>query len=119
MIATQSNFESVPSRVQCNGEAVLIDLRDPSREMLAAAALAIAGLVPPHLSYSHDTSCVTQEWLWSVGGLEIYLFFCFFLEFSVLCKTLRFRTRVMGFTLVVFIAIWPLATTCCGRWNRA
>jgi hypothetical protein len=47
---------------------VLVDLRDPSREMLAATALTFAGIVPPHLSYSPGTSCVTQEWLWSVGG---------------------------------------------------
>ena len=68
VIATQSNFPSAPSRVQCNGEAIMVDLRDPAREMLSAAALTIAGIVPPHVSYSKEMSCVTQEWLWSVGG---------------------------------------------------
>jgi hypothetical protein len=68
VVATQSNFPSHPSRVQCNGEPILVDLRDPSREMLAAIALTVGGIIPPHLSYSHETKCVTQEWLWSVGG---------------------------------------------------
>ncbi len=67
VIAVQSNFPSHPSRVQCNGRAVMADLRDPSRETLAAVALQLGGLVPHHLSYSHATHCVTQEWLWSVG----------------------------------------------------
>jgi hypothetical protein len=67
VIATQSNFPSHPSRVQCNGHAVMADLRDPSRETLAAVALHLGGLVPHHLSYSRATHCVTQEWLWSVG----------------------------------------------------
>ena len=67
VIVTQSNFPSHPSKVQCNGHAVLVDLRDPVREALAATALHMGGLLPHHVSYSHATHCVTQEWLWSVG----------------------------------------------------
>ncbi len=67
VVVTQSNFPAHPSKVQCNGRAVMVDLRDPAREALAATALHMGGLLPHHLSYSRATHCVTQEWLWSVG----------------------------------------------------
>jgi hypothetical protein len=67
VVVTQSNFPAHPSKIQCNGRAVMLDLRDPAREALAATALHMGGLLPHHLSYSRATHCVQQEWLWSVG----------------------------------------------------
>lgn len=67
VVVAQSNFDRHPSRVQCGGRAVLWDLRNPLRHALAATATHLAGLIPPHVSYSHATQAVEQEWLWSVG----------------------------------------------------
>ena len=67
VIVTQSNFQSYPSNVQCNGRPVMVDLRDPLREALRATAMHLAGLIQPHLSYSPSHQCITQDWLWSVG----------------------------------------------------
>jgi hypothetical protein len=68
VIVSQSNFEAYHARVQCGGTPVDWDLRNPLRHALAATATHLAGLVPPHLSYSRATEAVAQEWLWSVGN---------------------------------------------------
>ena len=52
VVAVQSPDMESPSRMSCNGKPIFWNLRDPTKHLLAAAALQLGGLVPPHVSYN-------------------------------------------------------------------
>eukprot|EP01018_Ginkgo_biloba_P026857 Gb_19912 [translate_table: standard] len=63
----QSSQSVWESHLQCNGQSLLWDLRNPLKAGLAAAAEHLAGVVPLHLTYSHAHENAIQDWVWSVG----------------------------------------------------
>ncbi|GLJ11188.1 hypothetical protein SUGI_0145880 [Cryptomeria japonica] len=67
VIVVQSSQSDWESHLQCNGQSLLWDLRNPIKAGLAAAAEHLAGLVPLHLTYSHAHENAIQDWIWSVG----------------------------------------------------
>lgn len=67
VIVVQSDQSDWESHLQCNGQSLLWDLRNPIKAGLAAAAEHLAGLVPLHLTYSHAHENAIQDWVWSVG----------------------------------------------------
>ncbi|KAH9305440.1 hypothetical protein KI387_009844, partial [Taxus chinensis] len=67
VIVVQSSQSEWESHLQCNGQSLLWDLRNPIKAGLAATAEHLAGLVPLHLTYSHAHENAIQDWIWSVG----------------------------------------------------
>jgi hypothetical protein len=67
IVVVQSAERNYTSRLQCNGRSIALNLRDPVKPALAAAAVHLGGLVPPHIDYSEARKAATQQWLWSVG----------------------------------------------------
>ena len=50
VVAAQSNVREWPSRIQCNGQPSVWDLREPQTHILKALSEAVAGLAPLQLS---------------------------------------------------------------------
>ncbi|XP_034920570.1 uncharacterized protein [Populus alba] len=67
VIVVQSEPSSWESHLQCNGQSVLWDLRSPVKAALASVSEHLAGLLPPHLVYSHAHETAIEDWVWSVG----------------------------------------------------
>ncbi|KAJ8451269.1 hypothetical protein Cgig2_014041 [Carnegiea gigantea] len=67
IIVVQSEPSSWESHLQCNGRAVIWNLRRPIKAAIAAAAEHLAGSLPHHLVYSHAHETAIEDWVWSVG----------------------------------------------------
>lgn len=68
VIVVQSEASSWESHLQCNGQAILRDLRKPIKAALAATSEHMAGLLPLHLVYSQAHDAAMEDWMWSVGS---------------------------------------------------
>jgi hypothetical protein len=60
VFATQCRSTQYRSRVMCNGEYVMWNLRDPTRSLIASTALLLGGVIPKHISYSHERRAAVQ-----------------------------------------------------------
>ncbi|MDP2438438.1 MAG: hypothetical protein Q8P67_22065 [archaeon] len=67
IVVVQSSEQQFQSRLSCNGVPVNWNLRNPLKATLAATAVHLGGLVPPHLGYSVPRQAATQDWAWSIG----------------------------------------------------
>ncbi|KMZ70457.1 hypothetical protein ZOSMA_19G00390 [Zostera marina] len=67
VIVAQSNLPSWESHLQCNGQSLLWDLRNPVKSAMASTAEHLSGLLPLHLVYSHAHEFAIEDWTWSVG----------------------------------------------------
>ncbi|KAF7813943.1 uncharacterized protein G2W53_034919 [Senna tora] len=67
IIVVQSESSSWESHLQCNGQSLLWNLRQPIKAAVAAAAEHLAGLLPLHLVYSQAHEASIEDWTWSVG----------------------------------------------------
>ncbi|XP_028770221.1 uncharacterized protein LOC114727689 isoform X2 [Neltuma alba] len=67
IIVVQSEHSSWESHLQCNGQSLLWNLRQPIKAAVAAAAEHLAGLLPLHLVYSQAHESAIEDWTWSVG----------------------------------------------------
>ncbi|XP_054785630.1 uncharacterized protein LOC129292132 [Prosopis cineraria] len=67
IIVVQSEHSSWESHLQCNGQSLLWNLRQPIKAAVAAAAEHLAGLLPLHLVHSQAHESSIEEWTWSVG----------------------------------------------------
>lgn len=68
VIVVQSNQSMYETRWHCNKEAIFWNMRSPTRHALAAAALSLYGMVPPHLAVDHSTGKLVKDHMWSVGN---------------------------------------------------
>ncbi|CAI8594595.1 unnamed protein product [Vicia faba] len=68
---SRSMLESEPSswesHLHCNGQSLLMNLRQPIKATVAATAEHLAGLLPLHLVYSQAHETAMEDWIWSVG----------------------------------------------------
>jgi len=67
VVAVQSDELEWESHIACNGGAVMWNLRNPLKSVLAATAQHLAGLLPTHIAFDEARNKVSQDWLWSVG----------------------------------------------------
>eukprot|EP00698_Gefionella_okellyi_P007073 TRINITY_DN1720_c0_g1_i3.p1 TRINITY_DN1720_c0_g1~~TRINITY_DN1720_c0_g1_i3.p1 ORF type:complete len:764 (-),score=127.23 TRINITY_DN1720_c0_g1_i3:951-3242(-) len=66
VIAVQSDYARVESHMQCNGNVVTVNLRDPLDQLVSATLTHLAGVLPPHLSYDLHRQRASQTWLWGM-----------------------------------------------------
>lgn len=111
IIVTQSGYERYETRLvrlfplysllsllttplqSCNGSPIVWDLRDPTRGFLAAAALALAGVVPSHISYSEARKQATQVTRRHLQDVVAERFFDIYRNGSGLWERARSRTQ--------------------------
>ncbi|KAI9118725.1 hypothetical protein K1719_010170 [Acacia pycnantha] len=67
IIVVQSEHSSWESHLQCNGQSLLWNLRQPIKAAVAATAEHLAGLLPLHLVHSQAHESSIEDWTWSVG----------------------------------------------------
>ncbi|KAJ3669570.1 hypothetical protein LUZ60_011520 [Juncus effusus] len=68
VLAVQSDEPSWETYLQCNGNCILSDLRNPIKAAVAATAEHLAGLLPLHLVYNHAHDIAIEDWTWSIGS---------------------------------------------------
>ncbi|XP_057447352.1 uncharacterized protein LOC130739135 [Lotus japonicus] len=67
IIVVQSDPSSWESHLHCNGNSLLMNLRQPIKAAVAATAEHLAGLLPLHLVYGQAHETAIEDWIWSVG----------------------------------------------------
>eukprot|EP00808_Paulinella_micropora_P013484 g47156.t1 len=67
ILATSNPQQNWPTQVSCNGNLLLTDLGNPSKQLAAMAARRLAGLLPLHVSLDATLGMETHNWGWEVG----------------------------------------------------
>lgn len=67
VIIVQNSQEIISSRIQCNGNTIYLNLKNPIKHALSATSLVAGGIIPQHISYSEAHQKAIQDWHWSVG----------------------------------------------------
>ena len=67
VVAVQSALSRWPAPVQCQGQQLAWNLRDPTAALVATTAQLVMGLLPPSVAVDVATGQPTTDWTWAVG----------------------------------------------------
>ena len=68
VLVARSSPRAWATPLACDGRAVRVDLRDPSKAAVAAVAEAVGGALAARLGYNPALGRVENDWFWSVGA---------------------------------------------------